>query len=194
MSGMRILIVSDTHRRDGNFRRVLEKTGPIDMLIHLGDTEGSESYFREWVDNDVCVIHVVRGNNDFFSFCDREKEISIGRYRALLTHGHMYGVSLGTEGIKDEARARKVDIVMYGHTHKPHLEYCRDGLVVLNPGSLSYPRQEGSPICSWSWTARERPILPSVIWRMRTGTRSWSRWGSGDKRFRRNIKNLLKNL
>ena len=111
MSGMRILIVSDTHRRDGNFRRVLEKTGPIDMLIHLGDTEGSESYFREWVDNDVCVIHVVRGNNDFFSFCDREKEISIGRYRALLTHGHMYGVSLGTEGIKDEARARKVDIV-----------------------------------------------------------------------------------
>ena len=143
MSGMRILIVSDTHRRDGNFRRVLEKTGPIDMLIHLGDTEGSESYFREWVDNDVCVIHVVRGNNDFFSFCDREKEISIGRYRALLTHGHMYGVSLGTEGIKDEARARKVDIVMYGHTHKPHLEYCRDGLVVLNPGSLSYPRQEG---------------------------------------------------
>ena len=105
MSGMRILIVSDTHRRDGNFRRVLEKTGPIDMLIHLGDTEGSESYFREWVDNDVCVIHVVRGNNDFFSFCDREKEISIGRYRALLTHGHMYGVSLGTEGIKDEAGA-----------------------------------------------------------------------------------------
>ena len=32
MSGMRILIVSDTHRRDGNFRRVLEKTGPIDKM------------------------------------------------------------------------------------------------------------------------------------------------------------------
>ena len=49
----------------------------------------------------------------------------------------------GIEGIKDEARARKVDIVMYGHTHKPHLEYCWDGLRILNPGSLSYPRQEG---------------------------------------------------
>ena len=140
---MKILIVSDTHRRDGNLREIIEKQSPFDMLIHLGDTEGSEAYFREWVDNDACVIHVVRGNNDFFSFCDREKEISIGRYRALLTHGHMYGVSLGTEGIKDEARARKVDIVMYGHTHKPLLEYCQDGLVVLNPGSLSYPRQEG---------------------------------------------------
>lgn len=140
---MRVLIVSDTHRRDTNLKEVIEKQRPFDMMIHLGDTEGSEVYFKEWVKNDNCVIHVVRGNNDFFSFSDKEKEISIGKYRALLTHGHMYGVSLGTEGIKDEARARKVNIVMFGHTHKPCLEYCEDGLVVLNPGSLSYPRQDG---------------------------------------------------
>ena len=140
---MKILIVSDTHRRDRNLRTVIEKTAPFDMLIHLGDTEGSEDYFREWVNNDACVIHVIRGNNDFFSFSDKEKEISIGKYRAFLTHGHLYGVTLGTEGIKDEARSRKVDIAMFGHTHKPYLEYCEDGLVVLNPGSLSYPRQEG---------------------------------------------------
>lgn len=140
---MRILIVSDTHRRDGNLRDVIERTEPFDMFIHLGDTEGSEVYFREWIKNEKCVIHVIQGNNDFFSYTDKEKEISIGKYRALLTHGHLYGVSLGTEGIKDEARARKVDIAMFGHTHKPCLEYCEDGLVVLNPGSLSYPRQDG---------------------------------------------------
>ncbi len=45
----------------------------------------------------------------------------------------MYGVSFELETIKEEARAKKVDIVMFGHTHKPHLEYCEDGLVVLNP-------------------------------------------------------------
>ena len=140
---MKILIVSDTHRRDGNLRAIIEKQSPFDMLIHLGDTEGSEIYFKEWVNNDNCVIHVVRGNNDFFSQTDKEKEISIGKYRAFLTHGHMYGVSFELETIKEEARARKVDIVMFGHTHKPHLEYCEDGLVVLNPGSLSYPRQDG---------------------------------------------------
>lgn len=140
---MKILIVSDTHRRDRNLRTVIEKTAPFDMLIHLGDTEGSEDYFWEWINNDACVIHVIRGNNDFFSFSDKEKEISIGKYRAFLTHGHLYGVTLGTEGIKDEARSRKVDIAMFGHTHKPYLEYCEDGLVVLNPGSLSYPRQDG---------------------------------------------------
>ena len=140
---MKILIVSDTHRRDGNLRAIIEKQSPFDMLIHLGDTEGSEIYFKEWVNNDNCVIHVVRGNNDSFSQTDKEKEISIGKYRAFLTHGHMYGVSFELETIKEEARARKVDIVMFGHTHKPHLEYCEDGLVVLNPGSLSYPRQAG---------------------------------------------------
>ena len=50
---MKALIVSDTHRRNGNLQEVIERTAPFDMLIHLGDTEGSESYFREWVDNDV---------------------------------------------------------------------------------------------------------------------------------------------
>lgn len=140
---MKILIVSDTHRRDGNLLEVIEKTAPFDMMIHLGDTEGSEAYFKDWIKNEFCVVHVVRGNNDFFSHTEAEKEISIGKYRAFLCHGHMYGVSLGTENIKEEARSRKVNIVMFGHTHKPYLEYCSDGLVVLNPGSLSYPRQDG---------------------------------------------------
>ena len=73
---------------------------------------------------------------------DREREIKIGKYRALLTHGHYYGVSVGTERIKEEARARGCDIAMFGHTHKPYLWHA-NGLTVLNPGSLSFPRQEG---------------------------------------------------
>ena len=31
---------------------------------------------------------------------------------------------------------------MFGHTHRPLLEIGRD-VTLLNPGSLSYPRQEG---------------------------------------------------
>ena len=31
---------------------------------------------------------------------------------------------------------------MYGHTHKPFFEQ-KNGITVLNPGSLSFPRQEG---------------------------------------------------
>lgn len=31
---------------------------------------------------------------------------------------------------------------MFGHTHKPCLD-MRKGITVLNPGSLSFPRQDG---------------------------------------------------
>lgn len=34
---MKILIVSDTHRRDANLVEVLKKEKPLDLLIHLGD-------------------------------------------------------------------------------------------------------------------------------------------------------------
>ena len=51
-------------------------------------------------------------------------------------------VSLDPEYIIEEGAARKADIVMFGHTHKPYLEQ-KDGITVLNPGSISFPRQEG---------------------------------------------------
>ena len=39
-----------------------------------------------------------------------------------------------------KSKGREADIVMYGHTHKPSLHEV-DGLMVINPGSISYPRQ-----------------------------------------------------
>ena len=138
---MKILIVSDTHRKDDNLRAVIAKTAPIDMLIHLGDAEGSEHLIESLV-NEGCRLEMVLGNNDFFSSLDREKEIMIGRYKVLLTHGHYYSVSLGPEQLKKDAVARGFDIAMYGHTHRPYLDRG-DQITILNPGSLSYPRQDG---------------------------------------------------
>lgn len=40
---MRILIVSDTHRRDENLKEVIRRTGPLDMMIN----PGSLSYPRQ---------------------------------------------------------------------------------------------------------------------------------------------------
>ena len=64
----------------------------------------------------------------------------------LLTHGHYYNVSTGPAYLKQEARERGFDIVMFGHTHRPYFDIDKSGekeLITLNPGSLSYPRQEG---------------------------------------------------
>ena len=60
----------------------------------------------------------------------------------FITHGHAYYVSLDPEYVREEGKARKADIVMFGHTHRPFFEE-KDGITVLNPGSLSFPRQEG---------------------------------------------------
>ncbi len=136
---MRVLIVSDTHRVNKNYFEVLERMGPPDMIIHCGDAEGSEYVLTRAVE---CPVKMVAGNNDYFTSLPRELEFNVGKYKVLLVHGHNYYVYMGPETLKEEARARGVDIVMFGHTHKPYLEIEHD-LVTLNPGSLSYPRQEG---------------------------------------------------
>ena len=136
---MRVLIVSDTHGRHNGLDRALQEAGDIDMLIHLGDVEGGEEYIDTVVD---CEKHIVRGNNDFFSDLSREEEFYIGKYKIFITHGHSYYVSLDPEYIREEGKARKADIVMFGHTHRPFFEEM-DEIIVLNPGSLSFPRQEG---------------------------------------------------
>lgn len=136
---MRILIVSDTHGHEENLDRVLEEIGTPDYLLHLGDVEGQEDYIEAVAG---CPVYIVAGNNDFFSDLPREEEFCLENYRIMMTHGHYYGVSMGTEGLLEEARARGVHIAMYGHTHRPEIEE-EDGIVLLNPGSLSYPRQWG---------------------------------------------------
>ncbi len=136
---MRILIISDTHRKHGNLIEALEREAPIDLLIHLGDAEGYEDEIELLAE---CPVEIIAGNNDFFSGLDKEKELTLGKYKVLLTHGHYYYVSTGIADIKREAISRGFDIVMFGHTHRPMLDYGKE-LITLNPGSLSYPRQDG---------------------------------------------------
>ena len=135
---MRILIISDTHGRDEIFDEVLSQAGEIDMLIHCGDIEGHEAYYRKAVN---CPVWMVPGNNDYFSTMPRDIQFEIDGINVWVTHGHAYRVSLGMDYLVDEAMAREADVVMFGHIHRPMIEQIGD-LTLLNPGSLTYPRQE----------------------------------------------------
>ena len=135
---MRILIVSDTHRKNDIYVDLCRRYAPLDMVIHCGDIEGSEYIISEAA---RCPVKMVAGNNDFFSDNPRDEEFYIGKYKIWLTHGHHYYVSMDNEILKDEAKSRGIDIVIYGHTHKPVIEHD-NGLYVINPGSLTYPRQD----------------------------------------------------
>lgn len=136
---MKVLIVSDTHGMNSTFEDVVMQESPIDLLIHCGDIEGSEDYFEALCE---CPTQFVRGNNDFYSPLPSEVVFELCGYRIMVTHGHYYGVSMGVDWLIEEAKERKADIVMYGHTHRP--DYIEEeGMIVLNPGSLSLPRQKG---------------------------------------------------
>ncbi len=136
---MKVLIVSDTHGHDACFLEVVKKEKPLDYIIHLGDIDELEEYIEQVTDTPC---YAVRGNNDMFSPLPAESVIMLGRHRALITHGHLYGVSYSTRDLIHYAQGLGCDIVMYGHTHVPELDESRD-ITVLNPGSLTYPRQPG---------------------------------------------------
>ncbi|HHV13516.1 MAG TPA: YfcE family phosphodiesterase [Clostridiales bacterium] len=134
---MKVLIVSDTHGRNYNLLRTVERVSPIDLLIHLGDYDGGEDYIMSVT---PCRTEMVSGNNDFFNGLPKEKVIQIGKYTVLLTHGHRYGVYYTTQDIKREAAKYKANIVMFGHTHVPMIDLSEE-VWAINPGSLGLPRQ-----------------------------------------------------
>ena len=136
---MKILIVSDTHGKDEKLEEAVLREAPFDYFIHCGDVEGREIFIEALVE---CPCTIVAGNNDFFSDLPREDVIQLEGHRLLVTHGHYYGASMGLYGLLDEGKTRGCQAVLFGHTHRPVNE-TEDGILLLNPGSLAYPRQEG---------------------------------------------------
>lgn len=134
---MKILLVSDTHGRDGYLEEVLELEKP-DFLCHMGDVEGSEDYIRVIAE---CPLAMVSGNNDFWTDLNPEVTFELQGFRIFMTHGHYYYAHSGNDQLKSAGRRKGADIVLFGHTHRPTLEFDKD-IIVANPGSLTYPRQE----------------------------------------------------
>lgn len=137
---MRVLIVSDTHGENENLERVLAAEETFDMMIHLGDSECSLHELKDIV---PCPIEIVAGNMDRNSLFPVEKMIEVEGYRIMICHGHRANVNAGLLQLEYKAREQEADIAMYGHTHVPFLDQSGE-LIILNPGSLSYPRPWGA--------------------------------------------------
>lgn len=133
---MKILIVSDTHGNIQPLKEVLEKEKNLDLFIHCGDVG---VYTKEIIELLDCPYHMISGNNDFFSDLPRQDLFSIGSYSVMLTHGHMHGVYISYDRLYYSAVENGINIVMFGHTHVPHIEFT-EGVWLINPGSISQPR------------------------------------------------------
>ncbi|MCC8049143.1 MAG: metallophosphoesterase [Clostridiales bacterium] len=137
---MKILIVSDTHGYDDNLKKALEQTGQPDCMIHLGDSEGSEEHMRSLAN---CPVYMVAGNCDYFTRLPVSRVVDLDDCRVFMTHGHYYYVSVGVRDLAEEAKTNSCNVAMFGHTHRPFIDEGDPALTILNPGSLSFPRQEG---------------------------------------------------
>lgn len=135
---MKILIVSDTHGRTYNLDYVIAQEAPFDYFIHLGDVC---DVYLETEREISCPKTIIAGNNDFFGTYPKEAELELAGKRIWLNHGHRYGIHYGTDFLKKTGREMGVDIVMCGHSHVPVID-IEDDIMVLNPGSLTFPRQE----------------------------------------------------
>ncbi len=136
---MRIAVFSDSHGRMHNCVRAMDTAGPIDHIIHLGDTSRDAEDLGIVYPNTP--ISYVCGNCDFCAGGAYEKVVEIGGKRFFLCHGHTRSVKSGLSELA--AAAKGADLVLFGHTHEVF-----DGIVqdmhLFNPGSISLPAS-GAP-------------------------------------------------
>ena len=131
---MKVLVLSDSHGRSGALCRAIEKEQPHVMLF-LGDGLYDAEKMREEYP-DLPII-TVPGNCDWGSLDEPERLIELDGVRILMMHGHTRGVKYGGMNAYYAAREMGADVLLYGHTHRPTVEY--DGtLYTMNPGSIRY--------------------------------------------------------
>jgi uncharacterized protein len=138
---MRIVVISDTHGDFSGFELAVSQQPKADLFIHLGDCERDVDDIKSLFPDKQFLT--VSGNCDFGSITPPEDEIIVCDKRIFFTHGHTYRVKYSPYQAIDEAKRRKSDILLFGHTHLPFTSY-EDGLYVMNPGSIGHPA-EGKP-------------------------------------------------
>ena len=133
------LVVSDTHGDNRAMYAVIEREKPFDILIHCGDVEGN---LAAALGTQEFGYFAVRGNCDTFSYAEEERCVKLGYYRVFVTHGHRYQVKYRDSALIQAGKKEHADVILYGHTHVPEIKEDKaNGILIVNPGSLSRPHQ-----------------------------------------------------
>ena len=135
------LVMSDTHGHLSHAKKVLEQYPQIRSVIHLGDYLRDAAKLQNQFPETEFIM--VPGNCDYAPNMPAERVLELEGNRILLTHGHRYGVKSGMAGIESKAREEGFQAVLFGHTHVPICK--RTSFLLLNPGSLGYPRGFSGP-------------------------------------------------
>lgn len=132
----RILVFSDTHGSITAARSILAESRNIECILHLGDHARDAAELQ--AATNLRVIGV-RGNCDYDSSVPEKQLVTIDGVRILLVHGHRQHAGSSLLHLSLAAQEAEASVVCFGHTHKSLCLY-ENGLLLLNPGSISQPR------------------------------------------------------
>lgn len=170
-------LLSDTHlpyRMKQLPEAALDALDGVDVILHAGDVDRPIALepLRE-----IAPVYAVRGNFHVFDLSSggaslpQQIELRLAGHRVLLTHGYLPGVAslwfkgrdvaLRLLGKSDNVQfnasiarrlARlhpKVDAIVFGHTHRAHVEWIGNTLLV-NPGAVCpTPREQRTVARMW---------------------------------------------
>lgn len=135
------LVTSDSHGDIRSLKSVLGQYPMISSVLHLGDYQKDGLILQALYPDKTFTM--VSGNCD--SLQDSTDEVwEEEGLKLWMTHGHRYQVKSSLDRLKSRIRSEHYHVVLFGHTHQPHLERY-EGCLLVNPGSVGYPRYDGPP-------------------------------------------------
>jgi putative phosphoesterase len=129
---VKIGVISDTHGYLDP--QVLPFFESVEHIIHAGDI-GPPSVIFEL--EQMAPVTAVLGNNDF-GLQFRETEVLQLGGRTFFVR-HIVVPDAPNDAINDRLAREHPDVVIFGHTHRPHCQR-RGGMLYFNPGYAGKPR------------------------------------------------------
>ncbi len=163
MAALTVGVLSDTHvphRMKRLPSELFDALEGVDVILHAGDVDDPAALepLRK-----LAPVHAVRGNVHVLDFSDggaslpTAVRLNLAGRRVVLTHGHRPGllgvwfkgwdVAMRLSGRKDDGLFNrrvsrrllqlypKADIIIFGHSHRAHVEWVGHTLLV-NPGAV----------------------------------------------------------
>jgi putative phosphoesterase len=139
---MKIIAISDTHIRSGSIIEALP-TGLVklikeaDLVIHAGDFVTKQAYEEL---KGICRLEAVYGNMEqaqLKKLLPERKIIKADGVKIGIVHEATLSIN-DTTGARYMAKEMEVDVLVFGHIHKPVIE--KSDVLLVCPGSPTAPR------------------------------------------------------
>lgn len=149
---MKVGVISDTH---GLLRpEVLPALQGVDAILHAGDV-GDESILDEL--RAIAPVYAIRGNVDIHgptAGLPPTEAVELGQHFIYMLHT--------IDDLDIHPRASGMTAVIYGHSHKPLIEY-RHGVLFLNPGSCGPQRFSLPTTLAYLYLDPDRPARAEIV-------------------------------